>query len=188
VRLPARNRAGRPRAKALLPAERYLIAGADEARRHGCSFVGTEHVLLALLREPTGPIVPLLAGLGVDPPSLAAALVGPLRPAPGGGGIDPEALATLGIDFDAVRARLEQAFGPGALERTRAGCLGVAPRLKLALAHAIDYAAGLPPADAHVLLGLLSVPDSLAARSLARLDVSLERVQAALAPGPARPA
>jgi hypothetical protein len=61
----------------------------------------------------------------------------------------------------------------------------VAPRLKLALAHAVDYAAGPPPGDAHVLL---SVPDSVAARSLARLDVSLERVQAALADNPAGPA
>jgi ATP-dependent Clp protease ATP-binding subunit ClpA len=188
VRLLARNRAGRPRAGALLPAERYLIAGADEARRHGCSFVGTEHVLLALLREPTGPVVPLLAGLGVDPPALTTALAGRLLPEPGGGRIDPEALATLGIDFDAVRGRLEQTFGPGALERTRAACLGVAPRLKLALARAVDYAAGLPPGETHVLLGLLSVPDSVAARSLARLDVSLERVQAALAAEPAGPA
>jgi ATP-dependent Clp protease ATP-binding subunit ClpA len=188
VRLPARNRAGRPRAKALLPAEPYLIAGADEARRHGCSFVGTEHVLLALLREPTGPIVPLLAGLDVDLPALTGALAGRLRPSLGGGRIDPEALATLGIDLDTVRRRLEQTFGPGALEQTRAACLGIAPRLKLALAHAVDYAAGLPPGDAHVLLGLLSVPDSVAARSLARVDVSLERVQAALAPEPPRPA
>ena len=34
---------------------------------------------------------------------------------------DPEALATIGIDLDEVRRRIEEAFGPGALERTRAG-------------------------------------------------------------------
>jgi hypothetical protein len=31
------------------------------------------------------------------------------------GAIDAEALATIGIDLDAVRARVERAFGPGAL-------------------------------------------------------------------------
>ena len=33
---------------------------------------------------------------------------------------DAEALATLGIDLDEVRRQVEDAFGPGALERTRA--------------------------------------------------------------------
>ena len=32
---------------------------------------------------------------------------------------DAEALATLGIDLDEVRRQVEEAFGPGALERTR---------------------------------------------------------------------
>jgi hypothetical protein len=35
--------------------------------------------------------------------------------------LDAEALATIGIDLDEVRRRVEEAFGPGALERTRAG-------------------------------------------------------------------
>jgi ATP-dependent Clp protease ATP-binding subunit ClpA len=180
MRLLARSRAGRPRARPLRPAERYLAAGADEARRHGCSFVGTEHVLLALVRDPASPIVPVLAGLDVDPPAVEAALAGWLRPVSGGAMIDPEALATLGIDFETVRGRLEQTFGPGALERTRASCLAVAPRLKRALAHAVDYADGRPLGDEHVLLGLLSVPDSVAARSLAGLNISLAGVKAAL--------
>ena len=34
--------------------------------------------------------------------------------------LDAEALATIGIDLDEVRRRVEEAFGPGALERTRA--------------------------------------------------------------------
>jgi len=35
--------------------------------------------------------------------------------------LDAEALASIGIDLDEVRRRVEEAFGPGALERTRAG-------------------------------------------------------------------
>jgi len=34
--------------------------------------------------------------------------------------LDAEALATIGIDLDEVRRRVEEAFGPGALERTQA--------------------------------------------------------------------
>jgi hypothetical protein len=33
------------------------------------------------------------------------------------GGLDKDALATIGIDLDAVRARIEAAFGPQALAR-----------------------------------------------------------------------
>jgi hypothetical protein len=35
--------------------------------------------------------------------------------------LDADALASIGIDLDEVRRRVEEAFGPGALERTRAG-------------------------------------------------------------------
>ena len=34
--------------------------------------------------------------------------------------LDADALATLGIDLDEVRRRVEEVFGAGALERTRA--------------------------------------------------------------------
>jgi hypothetical protein len=84
--------------------------------------------------------------------------------------IDPEALAALGIDLETVRERLEETFGPGALERTPA-CLGICPRLKMALAYAVDHADGDPVTDQHILLGMLSVPDSVAARILTELDV-----------------
>jgi ATP-dependent Clp protease ATP-binding subunit ClpA len=125
---------GRPRRRAqtLRPAERYLTLGAEEARRAGHAFVGIEHVL---------------RGLGISS-------VDAERPPPR---IDPEALRTLGIDFDEVRAQLDETFGPGALERTRAACLGVSPQLKRALAHAVDLADGGPVTDVHVLLGILSV-------------------------------
>jgi Clp amino terminal domain, pathogenicity island component len=74
--------------------------------------------------------------------------------------------------------RLKRTFGPGALERTRSGCLGICPRLKMALAYAIDHAADRPLTDEHVLLGLLDVPDSVAARVLGGLGVSLQAAEA----------
>lgn len=170
-----------PRAKTIRPAEPYLIAGAEEARRLGHGFVGTEHILLVLLRKPDGQARLVLEQLGVSVADAETA-IGPCL-AGGTPKIDPEALATIGIDFEAVRRRLEQTFGPGALERSHASCLGVAPRAKLALAYALDRAGGKPLGDEHILLGMLSVPDSLAARALGELGVSLEAAQAVVERG-----
>jgi Clp amino terminal domain, pathogenicity island component len=82
-----------------------------------------------------------------------------------------------------VRDSLDQTFGPGALERTRSGCLGICPRLKLALAYALDCTAGHPLDDDHVLLGILNVPDSVAARVLSELGVTLGQVQSVVDAG-----
>jgi ATP-dependent Clp protease ATP-binding subunit ClpA len=163
-----------PRAKTIRPAEPYLIAGAEEARRLGHNYIGTEHILGLLTRNPDGTATQLLAQLGVSSEAIEQALACWFPEASPASKIDPEALATLGVDFETVRERLEQTFGPGALERTRSGCLGICPRLKLALAYALDHAADDPLGDEHVLLGMLSVPDSVAARVLAALGVTLE--------------
>jgi ATP-dependent Clp protease ATP-binding subunit ClpA len=167
MRLLPRRRPG-PRAKTARPAEPYLAAGAEQARRLGHSYVGTEHVLLALIRNPDGGATALLRQLGVSTETVEVRLA--RWPATSKPKIDPEALAALGIDLETVRERLEETFGPGALERTPA-CLGICPRLKMALAYAVDHADGDPVTDQHILLGMLSVPDSVAARILTELDV-----------------
>jgi ATP-dependent Clp protease ATP-binding subunit ClpA len=176
-----RRRPPGPRAKTARPAaEPYLAVGAAEARRLGHDYVGTEHVLLVLIRNPDGGATAVLRQLGVSAEAVEEALsgwLGTLRPK-----IDPDALAALGIDFETVRERLEETFGPGALEQTPA-CLGICPRLKMALAYALDHADGKPLADEHMLLGMLSVPDSVAARLLAELGVSPTAAQAARARG-----
>jgi ATP-dependent Clp protease ATP-binding subunit ClpA len=169
----------RPRSKALRPAERYLAAGADEARRLGHGYIGTEHVLLALTRDPDSRAARVLRRLGVTHRDIqdSACLAELWAPR-----IDADALASLGVDLGTVRERLEERFGRRALEDTRAGMLEqtgeqircVAPRLKLALAYALDRAGERPVQDEHVLLGMLSIRDSLAARALAELGVSLE--------------
>ena len=80
-----------------------------------------------------------------------------------------------------MRERLEQRFGPGALERTRSGCLSICARLKMALASALDHAAVQPLGDEHVLLGILGAPDSVAAGVLGGLGVSLQVAEAIVA-------
>jgi ATP-dependent Clp protease ATP-binding subunit ClpA len=173
-----RRRAG-PRARTARPAaEPYLVAGAEVARRLGHNYVGTEHVLSVLVRDPEGDAARLLAQLGVTADAAEAALACWLPDGTTAAKIDAHALAELGIDFEAVRERLEQSFGPGALERTRSGCLGICPRLKMALAYAADHAAGRPLTDEHVLLGMLSVPDSVAGRVLGDVGISLQAVEA----------
>jgi len=134
------------------------------------------------VRDPAGGATRVLQELDVPPQQVEEALASWLG-ASGPPGttkpkIDADALAALGIDFEAVRARLEETFGPGALEHARASCLGICPRLKMALAYAVDYADGQPLTDEHILLGMLSVPDSVAARVLAELDVSLQAAEA----------
>lgn len=54
----------------------------------------------------------------------------------------------------------------------------VEPCLKQVLAHALDRAGEAPLGDEHVLLGMLCVPDSDAARVLSQLGVTLERTKA----------
>lgn len=44
-------------------ARQVFAAAEEEGQRHG--WLGTEHLLLALLRRPTGPVADILAGAGV---------------------------------------------------------------------------------------------------------------------------
>jgi ATP-dependent Clp protease ATP-binding subunit ClpA len=172
------RRSTRPRTRADRAGERYITAGIEEARRLGHDYVGTEHVLLALTRNAQGGATRILRHLGVTHADIGnSALLAQLW-APR---IDPDALAALGIDLDTVRERLEETFGPGALEQPQVGGPGasgariqcIAPRLKQSLEHAVDRAGDQPLLDEHVLLGMIDVPDSIAARVLAELGVSI---------------
>ncbi|WP_092484402.1 ATP-dependent Clp protease ATP-binding subunit [Desulfoscipio geothermicus] len=56
-----------PREMALTPrVKRVLELSVDEARRMGTNYVGTEHLLLGLIREGEGVAARVLAALGVD--------------------------------------------------------------------------------------------------------------------------
>ena len=160
------------------PALGYLTPAERAARVLGHDYVGTEHILLGLLERPHGVATLALGRLGISVDETRDRLLGKIHsPEPR---FDPGALATLGVDLDQVRARVEEAFGPGSLELGPTGCMGICPRAKLALAYAVDEARGGPVDDSHVLIGLLSVPDCLAANVLAELGVSLSRMRVAL--------
>jgi ATP-dependent Clp protease ATP-binding subunit ClpA len=174
-----------PRRRGPRPAERYVAAGAEEARRLGHSYIGTEHVLLALTRDPESDVARVLGQFGVAHEHINSAFLARIWSP----GLDADALAALGIDLDTVRERLEETHGRGALEEARLGMLDapdaviqcIAPRLKQALENAVERAGDRPVRDADVLLGMLTVPDSVAARALAELGVSLDAVEGIVA-------
>jgi ATP-dependent Clp protease ATP-binding subunit ClpA len=101
------------------PAQRAVVDAQEEARdlRHG--FIGTEHLLLALLRESSSVARRALDRLGVERDAVRSDVVRLVGEGPPNrlGERDAEALRSIGIDLDEVRRRLEEAFGPGALER-----------------------------------------------------------------------
>jgi len=103
-------------------ARQVVVQAQEEARRLGHNYIGSEHLLLAAAAasEPAGEV---LRDHGVTPERVEAEILriigrgsvagsaDPLR------GLDHEALAAIGIDLDVVRARIEAAFGPDALDR-----------------------------------------------------------------------
>ncbi|GEL26660.1 Clp protease [Pseudonocardia sulfidoxydans NBRC 16205] len=100
-------------------ARRAVVTAQEEARDRRASAIRTEHLLLGLYSVPDSLALRLLAERGIDRAEIVAdvdALGVDLTGEP-----SAEALATLGIDLDEVRRQAEEAFGPGALERTRAG-------------------------------------------------------------------
>ncbi|MFL6111709.1 MAG: Clp protease N-terminal domain-containing protein [Catenulispora sp.] len=101
------------------PEARQVVAEAHhEAHRLGHSFLGCEHLLLAA-GGTEGVAGEVLRRQGLTPTALRATL---RRLLPDGGPrLDGAALADIGIDLDAVRSRVEAAFGVGALDRRPAG-------------------------------------------------------------------
>jgi ATP-dependent Clp protease ATP-binding subunit ClpA len=169
---------------------RAVVTG---AQRHAAalqhSWIGTEHLLLALLDDERGRPARLLSPCDVRREVVldeVVRIVGRGEP-----DLDPDALATLGIDLDAVRERVERAFGPGALSGRRScrrgrwlrGGMPFTPRskkaLELALREAIWLGDGFIGAE-HLLLGVLREGDGVGARILRSLGVDGEAVRAAL--------
>lgn len=136
---------------------RALVVGAQtQARELGSPSIGPGHLLLAALEsEADGP---LLRDAGVTPERLRRVLAGdPTSPT-----LDEDALRTLGIDLEAVRARADATFGPGALDGAapparRRGHIPFTPDAKKVLELALREAIHLGDREIrtdHVLLGL----------------------------------
>lgn len=156
---------------------RHLVVQAQhEARQLGHNYIGCEHLLLAATRAD-GPAGTVLRDQGVTPERVEEQILLMIgRGSPAGTtdplhGLDREALAAIGIDLDEIKRRIEDSFGPGALERVPPiprGPLNWTGRLPLAEGSKLTLALALREARAlhhtyigteHVLLGLLRVAE-----------------------------
>ncbi|HEX2026521.1 MAG TPA: Clp protease N-terminal domain-containing protein [Nitriliruptorales bacterium] len=172
-------------------ARRTLVAAQQEARALGHHYLGTEHLLLGLFAEGGGMAGRVLSDLGVRAEAVRTEIIriighaAPDEP-------DADALRSIGIDLEAVRRRVEESFGPGALDpplrgRCRRGPfneLPLTPRSKEALQRAVETARALGSDQArteHVLLGVLAVDKGLGVKILLRLGVEPEQARAAVA-------
>jgi ATP-dependent Clp protease ATP-binding subunit ClpA len=163
-----------------------VVRAQYEAHRLGHEHIGTEHLLLGVATGE-GRARDVLEARGVTATRLRAAIEADTLPA-----LDAGALATLGIDLDEVRERVEGTFGPGALTGRRACRRGwlrgrvvppFTPRAKKALELSLREALALGDnfiGAEHVLLGLLREGDGVAAQILRSRGVERAAVQAAL--------
>jgi ATP-dependent Clp protease ATP-binding subunit ClpA len=164
-------------------AREVVVRAQREADTLGHDYLGTEHLLLGLASDD-GAAGSALRSLGVSSDELRAS-ARPHVPARR----DEDALATIGIDLDEVRSRIEESFGPGALERTRAGRRRLVRRrrfgplarrtLELSLREALcrgDRRIG----SEHVLLGLLRAGRGPGVELLEQRGLAPEAVRAAL--------
>ena len=131
--------------------------------------------MLYALASAEGVAARALASLGVDADSVeglfdrTALLRSPLEGEATSG--DAEALAAIGIDLDEIKRRIEESFGPGALERVplaQQGPLNWTGRMTLtreskqSLAFAVKEARAMHHnyiGTEHLLLGLLSTAE-----------------------------
>jgi ATP-dependent Clp protease ATP-binding subunit ClpA len=171
-------------------ARRAVVVAQEEARERKADEIRTEHLLVALFAVPDNLAVQVLVRSGVDRATVRAE-IDRLRPA--GRPLDAEALSTLGIDLDQVRRQVEEAFGPGALDRTRAALGGKGPRrfghipfepaakkaFELALREAIHLKHDWIGTE-HLLLGLLHTETGAAHHILTGRGLTLAATRTAV--------
>jgi ATP-dependent Clp protease ATP-binding subunit ClpA len=166
-------------------ARQAVVLAQEEARERGAGEIRTEHLLVALVRPPGDLAVAVLQAQSVTPADVVRAV----DALDAHDVSDAQSLATLGIDLDEVRRQVEEAFGPGALDRTRAARerggrrswrhLPVERPMRKALELALREALRMDHryiGGEHLLLGLLH--DGTAARVLRDLGVDQQASRA----------
>jgi ATP-dependent Clp protease ATP-binding subunit ClpA len=156
-------------------ARSVVILAKTKAIERGDDEVRPIHMLYGLVATD-GLAARALTGLGVDAAGVERELA---KTVPGGHGRlgdadggDAEALAVIGIDLDEIKRKIEEGFGPGALERVpltykgplnwTGGRLPLSGQAKLSLALALKEARALHHnylGTEHLLLGLLRVAE-----------------------------
>ena len=155
-------------------ARKVVILAKTKATERGDDQIRPVHMLYGLVGTD-GVAARALTALGVDRAAVDRELArsapegrAPLGEAASG---DAEALAAIGIDLDEIKRKIEDSFGPGALERVplapkgplnRTGHLPLNDQAKLSLALSLKEARALHHnylGTEHMLLGLLRVAE-----------------------------
>jgi len=155
-------------------ARTVVLAAKTKAQERGDDEIHLVHMLYGLAASD-GVAARALTALGVDAAAIERELgrAGAAGGAPGGGAADEgdddaEALAAIGIDLDEIRRRIEESFGPGALQRVpltpkgplnwTGGRFRIDDQAKLSLALSIREARAMRHSyigTEHLLLGVL---------------------------------
>lgn len=146
-----------------------LVEGQAEAIDRADARMGTEHLLLGLLRGGTGRAVAVLDAHGLTLDAARSAvddLVGPPPSSADASG----ALATIGIDLDKVQDQLTGTFGEAASAPVPVPYDDTA---KAAIEAAVAAAGDAPTTvdTGHELLGILAVTDGVAATAITQLGI-----------------
>jgi len=145
-------------------AKKVIELAIDEARKLGHDHVGTEHLLLGLVREGEGMAPRVLESLGVSPVK-----------------VRHQVIAMLGQQHDATPPRTASRTGPfDRFTDTSRRVLALAGDEAIRMSHK-------HLGTEHVLIGLLQTDGTTAQRALGALGVTLERartgVSRAIPPG-----
>jgi ATP-dependent Clp protease ATP-binding subunit ClpA len=182
-------------------ARESVVQAQGEARLLRHHYIGTEHLLLGILREGTGVGARVLDRLGIDLDSVRGDVVRIVGEGPADGyEKDAEALRAIGIDVAEIRRRIEEAFGPGALDRKvisrrrrrrRDRCAPISdaligghipftPKAKKVLELALREALALGHkyiGTEHILLGLVREGEGIAASVMSERGATPQRVR-----------
>jgi ATP-dependent Clp protease ATP-binding subunit ClpA len=169
-------------------ARRIVELAQIQARDLGHGWIGTEHLILALVSEDFGPSTYVLQGAGIDASRFKTALEADLGTANDDWARDAEALRAIGIDLDEVRRRVEETFGRGALDprplsckrKGRWGHIPFTRKSKRALELSLREALRLGHryiGGEHILLGILRDRSALGTRLVERLGGSPDELR-----------
>jgi ATP-dependent Clp protease ATP-binding subunit ClpA len=167
-----------------------VVAAQEEARRLHSGSIGTEHLLLGLLARADSPVAVVLRRHGLTRETVVSAIAACV----GDDGLDADALASVGIDLDSVRNRVEATFGPGALERRPSrkrrrdvgGHIPFSARAKKVLELSLREALALhSPAitEAHIALGLIREGEGLAMKLITDRGVDARELRREIVSG-----
>jgi ATP-dependent Clp protease ATP-binding subunit ClpA len=152
-------------------AKKVLELALREALQLHHNYIGTEHLLLGLIREDEGVAVQIMRQ-HVDLLALRAAVLDRL---PAGEAEEGALAAATGALMRRVRAR-HLPRRDGGEEQT----VGATPATDATLARAAKLAGDAPVGSHHLLLAALADPDSAAARTLVGLGVDLDQARESL--------